>query len=222
MAGLSLFHVSIHPGLANHWRMAIANVGRVRLCKVVGQRMNRGLVMKVFSYRCAVELAFAGSLVLGSVVCNAQTAAPALERKPEGEFPKEQITSVMKRLMDHAENWIVVSSSKSSLVFVEIESIRKRGKYTVAWTLYSYRVPSPSRSGKVRRSTRHLEYFDCPESSSAWRELIDYADDIGYGEVVDSVIVDDKEMRFSDSSPGTVGSDVVKFVCKQVSRQKKK
>ena len=105
----------------------------------------------------------------------------------------------------------LVSQNDDLAYFLNAESIRRNGRYRVAWILANSSSPSYT-SGKPYYSTALYSRFDCEGQSSGILKLVAYSKLGGLGSVVLSYTPDDTPLM-SRSVPGSLGEGTLQYVC---------
>ena len=116
-----------------------------------------------------------------------------------------------------ASNWLRLTRHNDIEIYVDTESIAKRGKLMQAWDRTDY--PSPLTMSftpfKEYRSMKALGYYDCATKTAAVRELILYAGAGGSGEVVGHVSIPVDHLEFKAMAPKTVGAMLLDYICRK-------
>jgi hypothetical protein len=117
----------------------------------------------------------------------------------------------------HAE-WVVVAEAGKKredkmTVYVDPETIRRKGDLVNVWVLFDYDLVQRSGEGAssfMYLSNRHQEQFDCVEERSRWLAAAYISGNMGEGEVVFSK---DGESNWKAVHPQSVGQAVWKRAC---------
>ena len=115
-----------------------------------------------------------------------------------------------------ASAWVEVGDSRSVAVFVDKDSIRRKGANVKAWLKWVWSKPievANSVPPKYYLLQRQLDVFNCQKNTYAIVQDTSYSDAAG-NEVVNSYAFEEKDWQFSESAPDTIGESIQKFVCK--------
>ena len=115
-----------------------------------------------------------------------------------------------------AANWVDVAGNDEVAVFVDTESIRKGGTRVKAWLKWKWQKPQDvpgAYPAKTYQSEKQLQVSDCKNGTIAIAQGVRYAGPDG-GDVVDSYTIAERDGKFSEAAPETIGESLIKFVCK--------
>lgn len=115
-----------------------------------------------------------------------------------------------------AAKWVEVGGSESVTVFVDKDSLRRNGNRVKSWLKWEWSKPVDVPNVfpvKFYQLERQLQVSDCQSNMLAIAQGIRYVDSTG-NEVVDSYTFSEKQWRFTEAAPETLGESIIKFVCK--------
>lgn len=109
--------------------------------------------------------------------------------------------------------WTRISSSKTTVAYVDTSTIRKAGKTTKSWALMDHKVPQLFIDQQRFLSIKYQSEFDCEEDKERTLFFAMYDGNMGAGEVLWSGAPPDT--RWMPVPPGTINWDTLKVVCKR-------
>lgn len=115
-----------------------------------------------------------------------------------------------------AANWKLVSTSDTSIIYVDTTSIAKSPIGRKAWVWFEYNAPKKiplSYPEKYFTSVVELDHYDCQNRTSAAAQQLSYASAGKSGDVVDSRSIRNVKDTLEDVVPDTVGETLLNFVC---------
>lgn len=111
--------------------------------------------------------------------------------------------------------WIRIAGSDRLTVYMDMSTIRPQGQYVKAWLLWKMSDPKGAPSGRYSyQSYKELGYVHCGDRTSSSKQIVYYDDDVGLGNVVNSIEMADNEMLFSDPVPGSLGESLIATTCR--------
>ncbi len=115
-------------------------------------------------------------------------------------------------------DWVFATQgTDSTRHFIDGESVvRGKGGVAKAWILAEYQSPQEI-DGKRYYSTKNLYLFDCANRTVALKQSTSYSQT---GEVVSSVGLDERELKFSDVVPESIGETWFQLACGKVAIEK--
>lgn len=107
--------------------------------------------------------------------------------------------------------WVLVSgySEAGMTVYVDSETIRRKGNLVKMWELGDFRTSQKLPSGLFLSFTKQSEY-DCADVRSRLLAVTSYSGNMGGGKVV---VTKSDAMQWSPILPGSVEQDLWKFAC---------
>lgn len=112
----------------------------------------------------------------------------------------------------NASNWVKVSESNHSSVYLDMDTIRSVSSLKYAWSLYDKKTPSDLPDGKAIRSFKTLDAFSCSAGTYVTKSSVFYSDQNAHGEIVST---DNSPQQLSYVIPDSTGEKLWKAVCKQ-------
>lgn len=122
-----------------------------------------------------------------------------------------------------AATWVEVGGNESVTVLVDKDSLRRNGSKVKSWLKWEWVKPVEIPNVfpvKLYLLERQLQVSDCQSNLLAIAQGIRYADATG-NEVVDSYTLEEKQWRFTEAAPETLGESIIKFVCKATTQKRK-
>ena len=123
-----------------------------------------------------------------------------------------------------ATNWVEIGGNDAVTVKVDKDSMRRIGNRVKTWLKWEWAKPQdvegtyPTKTYKVEKQ---LQISDCTNGTLAIAQGIQYAADDS-GDVANSYIINEKQWRFSEAAPETIGESILQFACKSTAKQKSK
>lgn len=113
----------------------------------------------------------------------------------------------------NAANWVKVVDSKTSSIFVDIDSINRTGDIVTAWYRRNFNHPMISdKNNRPYKSSKVLNYYNCSDRSIAAVQWITYENKDGLGKVISNEKV--IALAYGDILPGEASEAIFDFVCK--------
>lgn len=118
-------------------------------------------------------------------------------------------------LQAHAEeNWQHVTESENEEIRVDVNSIRKVGKYKSAESIINYSVPAKAPGTKFEFiSDRSIFFFDCKKKRFGRATQILYSQPDGEGQSLMTFSCKMDDIKFEKVFPETVSEILFNFVC---------
>jgi len=110
-----------------------------------------------------------------------------------------------------AAQWVKITDSKVSAIYVDTASIKRTGDIVSAWYRRDFKRPMPSEKKLPYLSSRVLNYYNCATREVAAAQWITYEKPGGEGKKVSSDRVE--PLAYGDIPLGEAGIDVYNFVC---------
>ena len=101
---------------------------------------------------------------------------------------------------------------KTSDVYIDKTTIRKRGNVAKMWELRDFKAPQKEASGSYL-SSRMLEEYDCVEIRQRLLALTDFSGNMGSGQIIFNHQYDNN--KWADIAPDTVNMELWKAACKK-------
>jgi hypothetical protein len=107
--------------------------------------------------------------------------------------------------------WFYVTSGETFTSFVDIESYKKTGPMVRYWELRNYKEPKGNFNGtKFHLSSKLKTEINCNTEEYQYLAIINYSENDGSGEVIDSY---SSAKGFKHIVPDSTGYAIYKFVC---------
>jgi len=108
--------------------------------------------------------------------------------------------------------WVFIGEAENFITFVDTESYKKTGSIVRFWELRDYKEPRGIKEiNKLYLSSKIKREINCNTEESMMLAIIDYSDNSGNGEVINSFQYNDKQ--FDHIVADTLGYKIYKFVC---------
>jgi hypothetical protein len=121
-----------------------------------------------------------------------------------------------------AADWIEVAGNEDVTVYVDRDSIRRVGVRVKTWLKWQWAkeqdVPN-SYPTKKYVSEKQLQISDCQRGMLAIAQGVRYSNAAGT-DVADSYTIEEKNWRFSEVVPETIGETILRTACKVSKRSK--
>ena len=115
--------------------------------------------------------------------------------------------------------WVRVGKEPATAVYyVDVNSIRAEGEFTMAWVLLDFPESKPrgqKKSGKTSGSMRLLQYFDCAAQKLGTAQVAFYAENMGRGRSRHATRRD-MNPEFGFALKGSPEQQNLDFVCARV------
>ena len=110
----------------------------------------------------------------------------------------------------HAK-WVFIGEAENVITFVDTESYKRTGPIVKFWELRDYKEPRGIReNSKLYLSSKIKTEINCNTEESMMLAIIDYSDNSGNGEVINSFQYNDKQSRHIVAD--TLGYAIYRFV----------
>ena len=120
----------------------------------------------------------------------------------------------------YASTWVKAVDSRTSIIFVDTDSINSTGDIVAAWYLRDFNSPmAAEKSSLTYRSAKVLIYYNCSGREIAAAQWITYENKNGSGKVVSNERVN--SLVYGEVPPGEAGEAIFDFVCKYAKQHKK-
>lgn len=133
------------------------------------------------------------------------------------------MAGVMWILPSHSATWVEIGGNDEVVVFIDTESIRKTGNLVKTWLKWDWTkaqdIPG-SFPAKTYRAEKQLQVSDCQNRNLAVVQGVRYTALDG-NVVVDSYGVIEKNWKFSEVVPETIGETIINFACKKFEPKRK-
>lgn len=106
--------------------------------------------------------------------------------------------------------WVEITSSNSSTVYVEPSSIKKIGKNVRLWTLYNFSKSLYFEKVGSYKSFKSYDEYDCVEEKSKNLSILFYSDEMGEG---NNIFTNNKGGDWNYQPPSSVGLSILKMSC---------
>jgi hypothetical protein len=117
------------------------------------------------------------------------------------------------RFKSPRQSWTNVSVSPEVVIYADVNTVRRQGKYLKAWLLWIV-AKDHQFNDRPYRSFKELSYFDCGVRENGVKQRLYYSDEIGEVPISDLTEYSSEEaMQFTRFSPHTLGQSVIDFVC---------
>jgi hypothetical protein len=117
-----------------------------------------------------------------------------------------------------ASEWVLVSTSETQTISIDVQSIVKQGKKLKVWDLTEYTAPQSSTADPSQKylSSKNLWLLDCAQKTITVIQSVDYSGPIGTDNVVESYVFDPSIPKYKerDVVPDSVGEKIVNAACK--------
>jgi len=107
--------------------------------------------------------------------------------------------------------WRLYGEGGDLKAYYETESVRARGGTVKVWRIFNYSPPRVEPIGKVHRSSKAQDEYDCHNEAVRTVHAAYYTEEMGKGGVVWSGNLINKE--FSPVSPDSIGASLLKIAC---------
>lgn len=115
----------------------------------------------------------------------------------------------------HATNWLDIGGNDSVAVKIDTDSVRRSGNRVKTWLKWEWTTPQPIGAaylGKFYKEEKQLQVSDCANKTLAVAQGIQYSAD-GSGVVVNSYSFEERQWKFSEAAPETIGETIIGFAC---------
>lgn len=79
--------------------------------------------------------------------------------------------------------WKEIATDQVATEFVNPETMQKSGIYVLMWSMSDYKVPQEVGNGRLFKSTKALQEFDCENRRKRFFNIIHYVESMGLGQV---------------------------------------
>ena len=113
----------------------------------------------------------------------------------------------------HAE-WVSLGENPSgTTVYVNPDTIRRKGERVKMWVQYDYKtIQTVAVAGFPYLSQRTQQQFDCVDGRYRFRSSVEFSGNMGRGESVKS---ESHEGKWHPVSPNSVSEDLWKYACRR-------
>ena len=133
-------------------------------------------------------------------------------KPPPKKTPPNVRTQALKLLGVEAASWSIVSSSDTSVSFVQRDRVTKERAEAEAWILTVYIPRSKTTDGESYGSTFNLEKYDCSGSKYQILEYVAYSGQNRDGKIVERLT--EKYPEWDRVIPGTVLEARLESICR--------
>ena len=133
------------------------------------------------------------------------------------------LISLVLHLPASAANWVEIGGNDAVSVKVDKDSMRRIGSRVKTWLKWEWTNQQevdgtyPKKTYKIEKQ---LQISDCTNRTLAVAQGIQYATDES-GDIVNSYTVNEKQWRFSEAAPETIGETILQFACKVTTKKSK-
>jgi hypothetical protein len=120
-----------------------------------------------------------------------------------------------------AATWVQIAGNDDVLTYIDQESIRKSGNRVKTWLKWQWAKPSEilnSYPKKMYLLEKQLQINDCANGTITIAQGTRYADRDGI-DAIDSYIYEERNWKFSEVVPETIGETILKYACKAATKR---
>ena len=97
--------------------------------------------------------------------------------------------------------------------YIDYSRIETEGQYKSIWDLVDFKLPQTNSSGKKFKSSISKHIVDCQAFKSQIVTLNHYSEQMGKGELVNSISRPVQESKWKDPPPNTNSDEQIKIAC---------
>lgn len=115
--------------------------------------------------------------------------------------------------LSHSADWVYLAESAGVSTSIDIQSIELlKGGIRKGWIKYLYDEPQTDEAGKKYSQVMDQTFYACAERKVVTARQMLYGS-AQEGRLVGDVIVEQKDLRFTDVIPDSVGESAYEFIC---------
>lgn len=108
--------------------------------------------------------------------------------------------------------WKEVASDQVATEFVNVETAQRFGIFVQMWSMSDYKVPQEVGNGRLYKSSKTLQEYDCEHHKKRYFNMIHYVENMGLGQVA---FLDRTLGAWREVKVGSLGDAQLSLACKQ-------
>ncbi len=120
-----------------------------------------------------------------------------------------------------AATWVPIAANDDVVTYIDQDSIRRSGNRVKTWLKWLWAKPAEIPNSYPKKTyllEKQLQITDCANGTLTIAQGTRYADRDG-NDAIDSYIYEERNWRFSEAVPETIGESILKYACKAATKR---